>query len=494
MKKILLSLTLLTTLFSLTACSKNNSSSTSSSTSSSEASSSQTEEKKLYNYREKGTKTSTSIVVTFIVNLPSDKDGVFCRYYLEKGEKMNKFGLAISGYYYSYWYYDRYGTNMFDFDQEVNDNMTLYAYTSFRDSRPEIDSIEESGQFNLNWINGKYSSFELVSSSSLKTKANLNDEIEFKLKYYYYVDQEAIVKVNNQEIKHDENGIYKFIVTGDTTISASDVNLDLPEEKPMYTLFINDTEYKMSLQEGAYGGSEYVCKGIELNKGDTFYIQSLSGTKYYSCENEGYETSFTAPRDGIYDFYFKLDSLKTWVTIPDPVYSYKLNGNSSNISDTTFNLDLNENDNLKFYMDGEVLIYEYNVNETGTYKITIIGSTVTITKKNVNDLTYTVNNLPNWASNDGCLMFIWAWNEAQTGMWIKAEFIDSTTLTFDYDGSLGDLTGMLVARCTKVTTEPDWSITSGDGAGRIYNKSANITIKKGTTIYTVSSLGGYPEN
>lgn len=486
MKKIILSLTLLTTLFSLTACSKNNSSPTSSSsTSSSETSSSQTEEKKLYNYREKGTKTSTSIVVTFIVNLPSDKDGVFCRYYLEKGEKMNKFGLAISGYYYSYWYYDRYGTNMFDFDQEVNDNMTLYAYTSFRDARPEIDSIEESGQFNLTWINGKYSSFELVSSSSLKTKANLNDEIEFKLKYYYYVDQEAIVKVNNQEIKHDENGIYKFIVTGDTTISASDVNLDLPEEKPMYALFVNNKEYKMSLQEGAYEGSEYVCKGIELKKNDTFYIQSLSGIKYYSCENEGYETSFTAPRDGIYDFYFKLNSLKTWVTIPDPVYSYTLNGTSFNVSDTTFNLNLNENDNLKFYMDGEDLIYEYNVNETGTYKITIIGSTVNITKKNVNDLTYTVNNLPNWASNDGCLMFIWAWNETKFGMWIKAEFIDSTTITFDYDGSIGTLTGMKILRCIKGTTKPSWTETK-DVPGRIYNSSDDITITEGNLIYSSS--------
>lgn len=87
------------------------------------------------------------------------------------------------------------------------------------------------------------------------------------------------------------------------------------------------------------------------------------------------------------------------------------------------------------------------------------------------EVTYTINGLPDWITNDDCLIFVWAWGgEAGAGKWYSTTFIDSTSLTFV---APNDITGCLLVRCVKGTTEPSWDVT-GDEPGRIYNQSDDI--------------------
>ena len=60
---------------------------------------------------------------------------------------------------------------------------------------------------------------------------------------------------------------------------------------------------------------------------------------------------------------------------------------------------------------------------------------------NENVTTYTVTDLPDWITNDGCVIFAWVWGPNNTGEWIPTEFTSTTSLKFDVDE---EITGMLL--------------------------------------------------
>ena len=99
----------------------------------------------------------------------------------------------------------------------------------------------------------------------------------------------------------------------------------------------------------------------------------------------------------------------------------------------------------------------------------------------------TVTAEDDWIWNDGAVIFAWVWGGSYgIGKWVKASGSGTTINLSIYD----DIAGFNFARCPTGTTQPDWSAT-GDSAGRIYNKSPNVTFVKGTTTYNVGSFVEY---
>ena len=94
------------------------------------------------------------------------------------------------------------------------------------------------------------------------------------------------------------------------------------------------------------------------------------------------------------------------------------------------------------------------------------------------NITYTINSLPDWITNDCCVIYAWVWGgNYGNGKWISCNFTSKTSLNVLLDGSA---TGMLLARCAPNTLTPDWNIKT-DGPGRVYNKTNNI--EKGIKIW-----------
>lgn len=129
---------------------------------------------------------------------------------------------------------------------------------------------------------------------------------------------------------------------------------------------------------------------------------------------------------------------------------------------------------------------EGGVEKTDSIKVTVNGKTINVT-------------VPDWTWNDGTKVFVWGWNknsetENKDGSWVEASGAGekSTTVTFPVKN---DWTDFLLTRCQKDTTEPKWDITDrkSNEAGRIYNKTKDISLTESTT-YTLqdSDFSDYP--
>ena len=105
-------------------------------------------------------------------------------------------------------------------------------------------------------------------------------------------------------------------------------------------------------------------------------------------------------------------------------------------------------------------------------------------------VTYTITALPEWITNDGCIIFAWTWGNGSEGAWSSCKMGEGekpTTLSFNVDA---ERTGALLVRCKEGTTTPDWN-QKEDAAGRIYNKTADMTLTSGTTSYKSAEWAEY---
>jgi uncharacterized repeat protein (TIGR02543 family) len=105
----------------------------------------------------------------------------------------------------------------------------------------------------------------------------------------------------------------------------------------------------------------------------------------------------------------------------------------------------------------------------------------------VSQQTYTFTQLPDWVTNDGCVLFAWIWEQGAEGSWVTCEYSSLTECTFKTDKNI---VGALIARCAPGTTTPDWSVNT-DIPGRVYNKSMDVTVTSGVTSYTCSTWYDY---
>lgn len=103
-------------------------------------------------------------------------------------------------------------------------------------------------------------------------------------------------------------------------------------------------------------------------------------------------------------------------------------------------------------------------------------------------LTLTATTTQDWAFKTVPL-FAWAWKAGEAGHWVEIEYDTKGVLsiTFEVDA---DADHFLLVRCAPNTVTPDWSLATGDDAGRIYNKTADIEITAATS-YAVSFVD-YP--
>ena len=97
-------------------------------------------------------------------------------------------------------------------------------------------------------------------------------------------------------------------------------------------------------------------------------------------------------------------------------------------------------------------------------------------------ITWTVTDMPAWVTNDGCVIFAWAWQNGVNGAWYSLTYdsVDKTMATFE---APSDLAGMLLARCAAGTTTPNWDETS-DVPGKVYNQTKDVNTVSGKTSYS----------
>lgn len=478
MKKAwILTLSLLT-LMSLSNCSKkkNPSSSTGSSitdTSSGTSSSS--------SYSEIGSETATSHKVVFYTNISGRKD-IYVLYHVEDGQKIKKFYMTETGYKSSLWYYDAFGTRPFDFDTPITGDLELYAYPMAYVYDTEINKYEETGDYDIRWVNSPNCSFVLNENGTLPSKANGGDVIEFAISYSYFAISEATVKIDDKVVLPDARGVYTLLVSGDHTIVSSGVEVGEIGIASAYTLCVGTRSYKMTYHTGDYG-SEYMVTGVPMEKGDTFYVEDVSGVKYRKVENSGFENGFIAPRKGNYDFYFKEESQMTWVTIPSAVYSYTIaGGNEVTMTSSRADVQLTSGAVLEVYMDGDTLLTTYTAAKDGKYTIVVNGETATVREYSDQPISYTYYLKPNsnWLmDNARFAAYLWG-STGNTWVDLTLDSGDIYALTLTEDQVTTYNTGLIFCRMNPSTTLNNWD--------NKWNQTGDLAIPTdGTNLYTVAA-------
>ncbi len=92
-------------------------------------------------------------------------------------------------------------------------------------------------------------------------------------------------------------------------------------------------------------------------------------------------------------------------------------------------------------------------------------------------------NVDSWIWNDNAKVFAWVWKngEQNGGKWVSC-IKSGSAAKFDLEPGRDRF---LLVRTHKGTAQPNWT-TGGDNPGRIYNKTADITVKANQTTYSVS--------
>jgi hypothetical protein len=290
-----------------------------------------------------GTKTSSTHTVTMYHN--QEGGDIYALAYIEDGVSFADFcssigkrlTITVQGYTKNNssnygWFYDEWGVNAFDATVGIREDISLWSYMIPKNNAPAIQDIVSNKTYSLTWNNGKGSSFVGVDET-LPYYANEGDVIEFKLAYSYYAQDTATVKIDNTTLNPNDEGIYSFTVSGNHIISASDIEEDSNTSEINYYLSVNGTKYKMVKNAG--NANEYMITGVNLQKGDEVTIVDNKGYLHNAIKNSGLGdfTSWSAPYEGSYDFYFDYVNDYTYVGIPtDPnastidVYFHNTNG------------------------------------------------------------------------------------------------------------------------------------------------------------------------
>ena len=92
-------------------------------------------------------------------------------------------------------------------------------------------------------------------------------------------------------------------------------------------------------------------------------------------------------------------------------------------------------------------------------------------------------NVDSWIWNDNAKVFAWIWKNGKNseGKWVACSR-SGNDAKFDLESGKDRF---LLVRTHKGTAQPNWT-TGGDNPGRIYNKTADITVKANQTAYSVS--------
>lgn len=216
---------------------------------------------------------------------------------------------------------------------EVTSAVTSQTITSNPSTTIPPESFVEVGEYTITWINGIGSSYQLVDGGVLPGKANGNDKIEFKLALAYGFEVAPNVTANDVTLT-PVDGVYSFVVTGNTTIKAADLDVNYDEviEYSSYYLqlgsqeFVNKEENRFIVDKyPVYSNEQYYFEDIDLNIGDTFKVYdsvtSAVLTNYEKVDgvlptgSVAADGTFTCTEKGTYAMYIKVTGGETLVYV-----------------------------------------------------------------------------------------------------------------------------------------------------------------------------------
>ena len=99
---------------------------------------------------------------------------------------------------------------------------------------------------------------------------------------------------------------------------------------------------------------------------------------------------------------------------------------------------------------------------------------------------FTATSVPTWVGNGDAAIFASVQHSNNEWYWVSGTF-DTDHITFNAPANIKKF---LLVRCPSGTTEPNWS-TTGDAAGRIYNKTGDIETESAVYSYVASSWSEY---
>lgn len=277
---------------------------------------------------------------------------------------------------------------------------------------------------------------------------------------YADLDDATAALTNFSETAGEDNNI--AVVTGGTyvvklnaSLEAKSINITVKgdEPTPVLSSYYLKGDFNGWSEVAAYqfvadplDANHFKLEGVEIAGGQKMKVYAPDTDKWYTSEEPWVDCGFTKDGEG------------NLIVSANGVYTVNF-----------YLVDQYDKDN------------HVTIEKTGDYEpVDPPGPSTKVT--------YTVNSLPSWTSDGGCVLFAWVWNGSGSS-WVSVS-LSGTTATFEVDA---ELTGFLIVRCAPGTTEPDYN-KSGDGAGRIYNKSADIICSAGVYAYSCSGLPDYSPN
>ena len=112
------------------------------------------------------------------------------------------------------------------------------------------------------------------------------------------------------------------------------------------------------------------------------------------------------------------------------------------------------------------------------------------------NVTFTITQFEDWVPNDGATVFVWSWGGGSgDGAWtqVTLSYFGENNQFTNVSGSFtapNNITGFNIARCSAGTTLPNWNAT-GNSAGRVYNKTADVMVSSGVTSYKAPQFVEY---
>ncbi|WP_294429652.1 chitobiase/beta-hexosaminidase C-terminal domain-containing protein [uncultured Treponema sp.] len=230
-------------------------------------------------------------------------------------------------------------------------------------------------------------------------------------------------------------------------------------------------------------GIEYDSIRTTVDASNGYYVAEIKGTNGNLLVMIGSGWSKTSSYSG-YEEYYSGTNFKIWVNdgklhCANPVITF--NAGNCTITCATTGADI-------MYKIGSGSYQAYSAPFTVSEGQTVYAyasadgyedsSEVSKTLHSTRTLSVTV---PDWIWNDSAVIFAWVWGDTSTGEWITVSGSGTTATIAVPD----DTNGFNMARCPAGTSAPSWTAT-GNSAGRIYNKTEDVTVSAENNSYSTS--------
>ena len=214
--------------------------------------------------------------VNFMYNYEGN-DSIFKTYKIEHNSKIDKKDIETptrSGYDFTNWYKDSACKIEWDFNKDkVTAPTELYAGWSKNNNA--------STSYSITWTNVEGVVYESINNNNLPIEAENGETISFKVNVLDNYSGTLKVLVNNNEISAT-NGIYSFTVNGDVTVNVEGISKNEVVVPSTYRITFTLPNFDPAAVNPRlyYWGSETISDSI-FSLGATSNMSQLSGSTYY---------------------------------------------------------------------------------------------------------------------------------------------------------------------------------------------------------------------